>query len=594
MDTSPAPPRITTPHLSDSARERIDALNDEAWRLRFTERERAEALANEALALAEAEGYAVGTALALRTLGVQRYYFDSDYEGALRWLERALSLLDAAGETRGRGDVLNGIGHVHMSQGDYAHATRLYLEALRIYRSAGDVAGESNSLNLLGVADSRAGEYGAALEHYLASLALREQAGDLSGLGLTLINIGSLYGQMGEAERLLEYMQRALRIHEGHDPQASSCCLNNIGVAYAELGDHQAALEYLERAAAGFRALGHANEAGCLCGVGDIHQLRGDDPSARACYLQALELVRHRGAATLEPEILIRLGSLEARLGETDAGLDRLHQALRLAEAQEAKQYVYATHEALAEACERRGDTARALEHHRAFHAVWKDVFGTETNVRIQNARVRAEVHQSQREAELLRERNEALTRADEEKARLLEQLRQQAAELERQTREDALTGVFNRRHLDALLAAEWERAVRFGRSLTVAMLDIDHFKEVNDRFTHAVGDEVLRTVARILRENTRGVDAVARYGGEEFCLVLVETELEAGARLCDRLRARVEAHDWSAVRPGLSVTISAGVAASHEAEAHDALLAAADLRLYAAKHQGRNRVCAE
>jgi diguanylate cyclase (GGDEF)-like protein len=100
--------------------------------------------------------------------------------------------------------------------------------------------------------------------------------------------------------------------------------------------------------------------------------------------------------------------------------------------------------------------------------------------------------------------------------------------------------------------------------------------------------------VAGILRENTRGVDAVARYGGEEFCLVLVETDLAAGTRLCDRLRARVEAHDWSAVRPGLAVTISAGVAASHEAEAPDALLAAADVRLYAAKHQGRNRVCAD
>jgi diguanylate cyclase (GGDEF)-like protein len=291
---------------------------------------------------------------------------------------------------------------------------------------------------------------------------------------------------------------------------------------------------------------------------------------------------------------MIRLGALCLRQGEVEAGMGHLHAALRLAQSQEARQHVYAAHEALAEAYERQGDTARALEHHRAFHAVWRDVYGTETNVRIQNVRVRAEVEQTQREAEILREKNEALTRADDEKARLLEQLRVQAAELERQTREDALTGVFNRRHLDTLLATEWERALRFDRALSVAMLDVDHFKQVNDRFSHAVGDEVLRVVARILRENTRGVDVVARYGGEEFCLILVETRVDEGAQLCERLRARIEAHEWSEVRPGLAVTVSAGLAGLHEADDPDALLAAADVRLYAAKRAGRNRVHAD
>ncbi|HEU4883105.1 MAG TPA: diguanylate cyclase [Longimicrobium sp.] len=595
MDSSPALAATPAASPSEAARARIDALNDEAWPLRFTERERAEALANEALDLAEAEGHIVGRALALRTLGVQRYYFRSDFEGALEMLQRALSLLDEAGEAGGRADVLNGIGYVHLRRGEHAEAVRLHLEALRLHRSIGDRAGESSSLNLLGIAAYRGGDYGAALEYHQASMALREQAGDRAGVGHALINIGIVYGEMGEMERLLEYMQEALLIHEGHDALAASACLNNIGNAYRALGDADRALEYLERAASGFRAIGHVDETACLCEIGRLHEARGDYAAARACYERALGLGQQMGATMYAPEILICMGMLQMRqLDELDSGFAHLTEALRRAEAQEARQYVYAAHEALAEAYERRGDTARALEHHRAFHAVWKDVFGTETSVRIQNVRVQAEVQQSEREAEILREKNEALTRADEEKARLLEQLRQQAAELERQTREDALTGVFNRRHLDTLLGAEWERAVRFGRALTVAMLDIDHFKDVNDCFSHAVGDEVLRTVARILRDNTRGVDSVARYGGEEFCLLLVETDVEEGARLCDRLRARVESHDWSGIRPGLAVTISAGVAGSSEAEAPDALLAAADVRLYAAKHQGRNRVCAD
>jgi diguanylate cyclase (GGDEF)-like protein len=593
MDTSSAPSAIPAASPSEATRERIDALNDEAWSLRFTDRERAESLVTLALTLAEAEDYKVGIALALRTLGVQRNYFASDHEGAHEFFQRALALLDAAVETRGRGDVLSGMGYVHLRRGEYGQAMHLHLQALQIHRSRGDRVGEANALNHLGVVASRSGEYGAALEYYQASLALREVQGDHAAVGISLMNIGVIYGHLGETERSLERTRRALQILEHLDPQAAAGCLNNIGTAFRQLGERELALEYLERAAAEFRAIGNVDEAACLCEIGCVHEARGDDAAALSCFAQGLELTRRLGSRLFEPEILMHLGHVEERLGDV-GGLTHLREALDLAMAQGAREYVYAAHEALAEAYERRGDTARALEHHRAFHSVWKDVFGTETNVRIQNARVRAEVQQTEREAEILREKNEALTRADEEKARLLEQLREQAAELERQTREDALTGVYNRRHLDALLAAEWERSLRFGRALTVAMLDVDHFKDVNDRFSHAVGDEVLRTVARILRENTRGVDAVARYGGEEFCLVLVETNVAEGARLCDRLRALVESHDWSAVRSGLAVTISAGVAGSHEAEAPDALLAAADVRLYAAKRQGRNRVCAD
>jgi diguanylate cyclase (GGDEF)-like protein len=593
MDTSPAPASAPIPSPSGATRARIDALNDEAWPVRFTDRARAESLASEALALAEAEDYPLGIALALRTLGVQRNYFASDHEGAQEFFERALALLDAAGETRGRGDVLSGMGYVHVRRGEYAQATRLHLQALQIHRTSGDRVGEANALNHLGVVASRSGEYATALEYYQASLAIREVQGDHAGVGSSLMNIGVVYGHLGETERALEHTTRALRIHERSDPPAAAACLNNIGTAFRVLGEHELALEYLEAAAANFRALGNVDEANSLCEIGCVYEERGDVATALSCYVQGLALARQLGVRFFEPEILMRLGRLEERFGDP-AGLTHLDEALELAKAQGAREYVHAAHEALAEAYERRGDTAHALEHHRAFHAVWKDVFGTETNVRIQNVRVRAEVQQTQREAEILREKNEALTRADEEKARLLEQLREQAAELERQTREDALTGVFNRRHLDALLAAEWERALRFGRVFTVAMLDIDHFKDVNDRFSHAAGDEVLRTVARILRESTRGVDAVARYGGEEFCLVLIETDVEDGARLCDRLRVLVESNDWSTIRPGLAVTISAGVAGSREAEAPGALLAAADTRLYAAKHAGRNRVCAD
>ena len=588
-------PNPTFPAPDDAVRARIDVLADEAWPIRSSDPARARSLAREALRLAEAACYPVGIALALRTLGVQQFYLHSDYEGAEALLRRALALLDEAGEVRGRADVLNSLGWVHRHAGRYSEAMRLQVESLHLYRASGNRAGEALALGSVGGVYHLLGDLGRALEHYQASLALRNEIGDVSEIAYPLSNIAVIHGMMGEPERAIEYTRRALEIHENGDVRAAAVCLVNLGNAYVDLGDDDRAQQFLEQAAARFAELdNYGDEASCLCDIGRIHERRGDDRQAFSFYRHSQTLLERSGAQMHLPETLMRLGALRVRIGEVEAGLADLHEALRVAESQGARQHVHAAHEALATAYEATGDAAGALEHHRAFHAVWREVYGTETNLRIQHAVVRAEVQQTQREAEILREKNEALTRADEEKARLLGQLREQAAELERQTREDALTGVSNRRHLDAQLAAEWERAVRFGRPLTVAMVDIDFFKQINDRFSHAVGDEVLRTVARILRENTRGVDGVARYSGEEFCLVLVEATADEAAQLCDRLRARIADYEWSSIRPGLSLTVSIGVAGLHEgADAPDALLAAADLRLYAAKHAGRNRVCA-
>jgi diguanylate cyclase (GGDEF)-like protein len=598
------PEQVPVPALAGDAppRDRVDALNARAWETRALDAARAARMAEEALQVAEADGYAAGVALALRTLGHHRYLARGDYEGALQDLRRALALLDEAGDPRGRADVLNGIGNVHWRRGEYADAMRCHLRALEIQRGLGDRLGEGTSLNALGNVSYHLGDYGQALDYYQDSLKVRQEIGDRVGVAYCLNNIGNIHGQLGESRRALEYMLEALSIKEGADPQAAGISMLNVGSAYAELGDDDKALEYMERAAVRLRETGSLDgESTCLRDIGRVHERRGEFGRALECYRASLETTRALGARTYEAETLIRLGALRVRTGEGDAGLADLHAALEIVSELGARPQVYSAHEALTEVYEGRGELDRALHHYRAFHTAWRDVFNAETNARIKSVLVRAEVQQAQREAEILRQKNDELTaaygrlrEADEEKAGLVARLREQAAELERQTREDALTGLSNRRHLDTLLSTEWERALRFGRALTVAMVDIDHFKDVNDRFSHAVGDEVLRTVARILRENTRGVDVVARYGGEEFCLILVETRADEAARLCDRLRGLIADHDWSAIRAGISVTVSIGVAGLHEgADAPDALLAAADVRLYAAKHAGRNRVCA-
>jgi diguanylate cyclase len=155
----------------------------------------------------------------------------------------------------------------------------------------------------------------------------------------------------------------------------------------------------------------------------------------------------------------------------------------------------------------------------------------------------------------------------------------------------DELTGSFNRRSIMRMLEEEIVRAQRGNAACSVALIDLDFFKRINDAYGHPTGDEVLRTFAITMFANIRAIDRFGRYGGEEFLLVLPDTDEDAAFRLLDRLRDIVAALDWSAFSPGMRVTISAGVATLRQNESSDNFLARADGALYASKARGRNRI---
>jgi diguanylate cyclase len=155
----------------------------------------------------------------------------------------------------------------------------------------------------------------------------------------------------------------------------------------------------------------------------------------------------------------------------------------------------------------------------------------------------------------------------------------------------DELTGSFNRRCIMRMLDDEIARAHRIKASCSVALIDLDWFKRINDAYGHPTGDEVLRTFAITVFANIRNIDKFGRYGGEEFLLLLPDTPNDAAARILDRLRAIIADLDWSAFSPGLRVTISAGVATLRADESPDTFLARADRALYSAKARGRNRI---
>lgn len=156
----------------------------------------------------------------------------------------------------------------------------------------------------------------------------------------------------------------------------------------------------------------------------------------------------------------------------------------------------------------------------------------------------------------------------------------------------DPLTGVFNRRMFHTWATTEWSRAQRQGTQLSLLLLDIDHFKRINDRFGHATGDEVLVELASCLRSLIRNEDLIARMGGEEFAIVMPNLSLADAPRLADRLRGKVEKQRFTSDAATIAVTVSIGVAEVHACQRPiETALSAADMALYRAKRQGRNRV---
>jgi len=185
---------------------------------------------------------------------------------------------------------------------------------------------------------------------------------------------------------------------------------------------------------------------------------------------------------------------------------------------------------------------------------------------------------------------NEDLNLAYRELARSKQAIEAREAEILKLSLTDALTGVGNRRMLDEVLAREVERSRRHGNPLSLTILDIDHFKRVNDTWGHDTGDRVLRETGAVLLQTMRLSDIATRMGGEEFVLLLPGTALDEALVFAERLRCAMAAHDFGLPSP---VTSSFGVAALAGGEAGPALLARADGGLYLAKQQGRNRVVA-
>jgi len=518
--------------------ERVRLLNEMSELLYERDAARGAELAREAIELSRATGDALGEAQGLFGLG-RNLHSQADYPAVFETQNAALALFRSLGDVHGEARCLNLLGITHRQLSDYGRALELYEAALKGFREAGDIRWQARVISNIGNVEIQLGNHGAALELFDQALDLRREAGDNEGAGFDLNN--SAFG----------HVQRAVLLRSNGD--ADSCQM-----------EAESALRLLDRALAISRQFGYRRlEAVVLQTMGEAYQAMAKPEQALGMADEFLRLSRESNDKWIEAYGFACVGELRHLMSRHRESRDDLTTALGIFEALGSRDQVARVLRILSQVHEAEGELGQALACIRRAGAIEQRLHSEETEGRARALAAR----------------------------RRLEAARMETERYKRLAMEDALTGLANRRQIDERVEALVREAAKSGHAVTVALADVDHFKGINDRFSHAVGDEVLRCVGEILRAHCRLGDLAGRYGGEEFMLVFRNLEMRAASEICERVRKAIEDWDWKSIHPQLRVTLSMGLASSASFDNSQGLMDAADHWLYEAKHHGRNQV---
>ena len=517
----------------------------------------------------------------------------SDPLRAAQMCEEAIAL--AIPHTSGSRAYLNLLAHlritlsqIYIQLAKYHKAMLQAVEAQALYENIKHTFGIASSFNAIGTAQIYLGNFPEALEDLLKSLEITDLASDDRLKSNVLNNLGYLYIRMEEHERALPFLEEGLELCEQNkNLEWHGDLLGNLCIAFYHLGDSENALKYgLESAEMYKTAQNHYGVPRAFNSVGQVYQEMGDYQQAATYFQTSLQLSEEIPHPSEIVESLYLLGKLKQSRGQPDEAIEYLSRALKKAKEIDLNQKVYRCHRFLAAEYQNIGEHEKAFFHFQRFHLTKEEVLNDRADQKLKSLEIAHQVSEAKKDAEIYRLKTAALQNEIEERKKAQTKLEELAAV-------DSLTGLLNRRRFFELAQEELARARHLRSSLSVIMLDIDHFKQVNDNYGHLAGDQVLIEVAKRISGSLRRVDIVCRYGGEEFAIILPETNLLLAEQVADRIWSKITSNPFKVGKSEIQVGVSLGVAYqdSEEEIFIDTLLDLADQALYKAKNAGRNQV---
>jgi diguanylate cyclase (GGDEF)-like protein len=538
-------------------RARIDILNELAWAIHLSDQEKAHGLAEQAYELASSdqfnqETYLPGLAGSLRTLAALNNDA-GNYDTALTQSLRAHEILEGIPDDKPETstmmlDILGNISWTYRSYGDYELATEYAMKALKAAQALGDPQHESGMLNILSVIYAETNDLNAALEIGQKVVQYQREQGHVTGESIALNNLALTYLELGNGKQALEASQESLRLAREHGIDAVALtALSTMGEVYLGIKDFT---------------------------------------NAEVFLLQALALSRQHKAGSDEFQCQLNLGKVYQNQQNEEAALSAFKSALSLSHESNDRRGESQCHQLLSEVYEKRRDYKAALQHFRQFHALKETVLNEHIARRLTGLQVTHKIETAKRDAEIHYLKTIELKREIEER-------KNAQATLEKLAAHDSLTGLLNRREFFLLGEKEVEHALQARRPLTAILFDFDHFKQINDSYGHATGDQVLIQITKAVNESLRQDEMIGRYGGDEFAILLPGSNCAQGQQIAERLRKKMASETIPTFKGNISLTVSLGIAELRETHSTnlDTLLELADQALYAAKRAGRNRL---
>lgn len=508
---------------------------------------------------------------------------DGNTKDARELAQSVLIAARASGDRRLQAEALACLAQCDRIGSRLRRAADTARRAAQIFESLSDTAGEARSLSTLSQVSMLLGRTDEAYESAVLALRLCEAQGASQQLVIAHTTLGVVSCWAGNFERAHQWLETAIVVGEQCDPPISGfeARLNQSWVEAFRLVDERyrtgsmASLDRMERLVDEFHQLEGAN--------GDAALMAGRTPMTRtvASVMSALlaawqgqvrqaqlaMTVAERsllGTVTwLDP--LVRWGVAELAWAQRDwpAAEAALAEMKNMSLTVEYEQLACTAQQLLIQVLEEQGKSEAVRQEHRGLRVRERRLVTESMEGRLAVVDWRLSARRSEQNLQ------EALIASKQ---------------FEKWSLEDALTGLANRRHAEQVLAERLRATEAHGRPLTVAMIDVDKFKRINDQFSHAVGDRVLKTLGAIMASQIREHDLAARWAGDEFVILFADAAEHVARQACGRMHAAIAAFDWELVARGLTVSVSIGLSQAGAGDTLDELLERSDERMYESK----------
>lgn len=520
------------------------------------------------------------------------------FENRLENAQEAFLLSNKLDFIEGEIKALTNLIQLYIDVSEYERASEYCDTLLEMCEKSGNRIECARALNKKGLSEWQLGNIDVALDCLIEALSIFREINDSDIDSSLLSNIAIIYSERGNNIKSREYLEQAIdQARKNGNKISLASSLNNMGILYSRLNKMNESINYFRDALEIKKIIGDKRKIiNSLHNIAALYDENKEHNKAEELLIEAENLAEQ----IKNPEALAsskkEWGKHFMFLGNYKKAIELLKGGLELAEEKTLNSMAGDIALFISESYEKLEDYKNALKYHKHHDKLKEKIYKENLKKNVTMVENRYEKKQRIKEAEFYREKhfelmkiNEKINKQNAMLERAEKRLKRANKLLKEKSIKDSLTGLFNHKYMNEKLEEELKRSRRYKEPLSIALFDLEDFKNINDTYGHQIGDKVLKIISRLILKNIREVDMAFRYGGEEFLLLFPNTDLSSSTEVCERIKHELALTDYGI---NCRITLSGGIV-QWTGENITELVKNADSLLYKAKNEGKNKfVC--